>query len=158
MPGKESMEKALGESNLKLAAEWLNNQYGIVPVRREITIRNPEDKKVDYGDFLEAYYTAQEGYEKLESDEAKGIAKLQAAIALWQAALKELDMDDKKARINKKVAPDLYLNLIEACIFAHEFETAEELISATRRLDFAKRDMDDIAALKEFLEDFRVRF
>ena len=28
----------------------------------------------------------------------------------------------------------------------------------TRRLDFAKRDMDDISALKDFLEDCRVRF
>jgi hypothetical protein len=158
MPGKETMEKALGESNLKLVSEWLNNQYGIVPVRKEITIRNPENKKVDYGDFLEAYYTAQEGYEKLENEEERGIEKLQVSIALWTTALSELDLDNKKARINKKVAPDLYLNLIEACIFAHEFETAEELISATRRLDFAKRDMDDIAALKEFLEDFRVRF
>ncbi len=158
MPGKETMEKALGEANLALASEWLNNQYGKVPLRREITIRNPEDNKVDYGDFLEAYYTAQEGYDKLGSDEAKGIAKLQAAISLWQLALNEMDMDDKKARVNKKVAPDLYLNLIEACIFAHEFDTAEELITATRRLDFAKRDMEDITALKDFLEDYRVRF
>jgi hypothetical protein len=158
MPSKETMEKSLGQSNLGLASIWLNNQYGLVPVSREITIRNPEDKKVDYGDFQEAYYTAQEGYEKLASDEAKGMEKLKAAIAIWQSALKELDMDDKKARINKKVAPDLYLNLIEACIFARDFDTAESLISATRRLDFAKRDMDDISALKDFLEDYRVRF
>jgi len=158
MPSKETMEKSLGQSNLGLASIWLNNQYGLVPVSREITIRNPEDKKVDYGDFQEAYYTAQEGYEKLASDEAKGMEKLKAAIALWQSALKELDMDDKKARINKKVAPDLYLNLIEACIFARDFDMAESLISATRRLDFAKRDMDDISALKDFLEDYRVRF
>lgn len=158
MPSRESMEKSMGEASLKLVKNWLDNQYGTMTIGRTSIIRVPENKKVDYGDFKEAFYLAQEGYELLGTDESRGQAKLKEAIALWNDALKEVDMDDKKARVNKKVTPDLYLNLIEACIFAHEFTMAADLISATRRLDFNKRDMDDIGVLKVLLEDLQLRY
>ena len=49
-----------------------------------------------------------------------------SAIEAWEAALEEGDMDDKKARINKKVIPDLYKNLLLACALSEEFTKAED--------------------------------
>ena len=88
-------------------------------------------------------------------EEAK--EKLQSAIQTWEAALEESDMDDKKARINKKVVPDLYNNVILAAILVQDFDKADDHYSATLRLDFANRDESNLKELKLLNDDLRER-
>ncbi|UII23725.1 hypothetical protein [Fulvivirga ligni] len=49
------------------------------------------------------------------------------AITMWQKVLDESDVDDKKARINKKVTEALYNNIFLAYSMMSDFEKAEEI-------------------------------
>ena len=99
-----------------VSINWmLNDKLGTTEQKRDVEIIFVKNKKGDYDDLENAMFDAKEGYNMLTSrpDEAK--AKLASAIEAWEGALEEGDMDDKKARINKKVIPDLYKNLLLAC-------------------------------------------
>ncbi|MDA0742147.1 MAG: hypothetical protein O2862_09555 [Bacteroidetes bacterium] len=63
--------------------------------------------------------------------------------------LEEGDMDDKKARINKKVIPDVYKNVLLACALTEQFTRAEGHYNATLRLDFSRGDENDLKARHE---------
>ena len=149
----DKMENRVVDDNMK-TVQWIINDYlGTTEQARDIEIVVPNHKKLDYSDFESAMFDAKEGYLKLISAPEEARTLLAKAIAAWDAALAELDMDDKKARINAKVAPDLYSNLITACIFAGEFEAADSYYSQTLRLDFANRDANHLAELKLLLDD-----
>ncbi|MDB9820473.1 hypothetical protein OAC32_00190 [bacterium] len=102
-------------------------------------------------------FDAKEGYNMLTSRSDEARAKLSSAIAAWEAALEEGDMDDKKARINKKVIPDLYKNLLLACALSEEFTKAEDLYNATLRLDFSRGDENDLKEIKLLVDDLKER-
>ncbi|MDE0987464.1 MAG: hypothetical protein OSA02_08080, partial [Schleiferiaceae bacterium] len=104
-----------------------------------------------------AMYDAKEGYDMLSSRPEKSLEKLSAAIQLWEEALDEADYNDKKARINKKVAPDLYNNLILACTITGFFDKADDHYSASLRLDLSKRDEKNLKELKLLNDDLRQR-
>jgi hypothetical protein len=88
-------------------------------------------------------------------DEAK--AKITSAIEAWESALEEGDMNDKKARINKKVIPDLYKNLLLACALTEEFTKAEDHYNATLRLDFSRGDEKDLKETMLLVNDLKER-
>ena len=88
-------------------------------------------------------------------DEAK--AKIASAIEAWEGALEEGDMNDKKARINKKVIPDLYKNLLLACALTEEFTKAEDHYNATLRLDFSRGDEKDLKETMLLVNDLKER-
>ena len=89
-------------------------------------------------------------------DEAK--AKLASAIEAWEAALEEGDMDDNKARVNKKVIPDVYKNLLLACALTEQFTKAEDHYNATLRLDFSRGDENDLKEFKLLVDDLKARY
>ena len=74
-----------------------------------------------------------------------------------EAAIEEGDWNDKKARINKKVIPDLYNNVILACTLIGEFDRADDRYSASLRLDLANRDENNLKELKLLNDDLRER-
>ena len=102
-------------------------------------------------------FDAKEGYGMLMSRPEDAKEKIKNAIQAWEAALDEGDMDDKKARINKKVIPDLYNNVILAAILVEDFDKADDHYSATLRLDFANRDENNLKELKLLNDDLRAR-
>ena len=66
-------------------------------------------------------------------------------------------MDDKKARINKKVIPDVYKNLLLACALTEQFTKAEDHYNATLRLDFSRGDENDLKEMKLLVDDLKAR-
>jgi hypothetical protein len=154
----DALQKSSVSANMTAAKILLNSQLGTTLQPRVTTVFVPESKKVDYSDLAESAILAREGYEKMSKDAAAGEAKLAQAIALWAKAIGEFDSEDKNARINKKIIAELYLNVLEAEVIAHQFSAAQEHLSQARRLDFGKKERDALDGLAMLLNDYEARY
>ncbi|MGB1267607.1 MAG: hypothetical protein ACPG5D_05880 [Schleiferiaceae bacterium] len=153
----ERLQSSSVENNLKTIQWLINDKLGTTEQARDIEVVYVNNKKGDYSDLENAMFDAKEGYGMLMSRPEEAKEKIRNAIQAWEAALDEGDMDDKKARINKKVIPDLYNNLILASILVEDFDKADDHYSATLRLDFANRDENNLKELKLLNDDLRAR-
>ena len=153
----ERLQSSSVENNLKTIQWLINDKLGTTEQARDIEVVYVNNKKGDYSDLENAMFDAKEGYGMLMSRPEDAKEKIKSAIQAWEAALDEGDMEDKKARINKKVIPDLYNNLILASILVEDFDKADDHYSATLRLDFANRDENNLKELKLLNDDLRER-
>ncbi len=153
----ERLQSSSVENNLKTIQWLINDKLGTTEQARDIEVVYVNNKKGDYSDLEKAMFDAKEGYGMLMSRPEEAKEKIRNAIQAWEAALDEGDMDDKKARINKKVIPDLYNNVILAAILVEDFDKADDHYSATLRLDFANRDENNLKELKLLNDDLRER-
>ena len=153
----ENLQPKIVETNMGIINWMLNDKLGTTEQKRDVQIIFVKNKKGEYDDLENAMFDAKEGYNMLTSrpDEAK--AKIASAIEAWEGALEEGDMDDKKARINKKVIPDLYKNLLLACALTEEFTRAEDHFNATLRLDFSRGDEKDLKETMLLVNDLKER-
>ena len=153
----ERLQSSSVENNLKTIQWLINDKLGTTEQARDIEVVYVNNKKGDYSDLENAMFDAKEGYGMLMSRPEEAKENIRNAIQAWEAALDEGDMDDKKARINKKVIPDLYNNVILAAILVEDFDKADDHYSATLRLDFANRDENNLKELKLLNDDLRER-
>jgi len=125
----ENLETQTMENDLKVIQNLLNDNYAFKRTSYQADLFLIKDKKVDYSDYQNAYMTAVEGYNKLADDFEKVQAKknLIEAISIWEKALTESDMNNKKARVDEKVTYATYINLIEACIWCDDYAKAKSL-------------------------------
>ena len=153
----ENLQPKIVETNMGTINWMLNDKLGTTEQKRDVQIIFVKNKKGEYDDLENAMFDAKEGYNMLTSrpDEAK--AKIASAIEAWEGALEEGDMNDKKARINKKVIPDLYKNLLLACALTEEFTKAEDHYNATLRLDFSRGDEKDLKETMLLVNDLKER-
>ena len=145
------------EDNMSRIQWMLNDKLGTTAQSRDIEVIYVKNQKGVYNDLETAMYDAKEGYGMLSARPEEATEKLSAAIKAWEVAIDEADFDDKKARINKKIAPDLYNNLILACTMTGNFDKADDHYSATLRLDLANRDENNLTELKLLNDDLRQR-
>ena len=110
---KTSAEKVLQE-NLKFINTLLNDKYGFSKVKRTATLYYIKNDDALYQDMTTAFNEASSGLIMLQQDYTAAKGKLDKACGLWNAALKEADPNNKKARINKDVTLAIYFNLLEA--------------------------------------------
>jgi hypothetical protein len=151
------LQSTVVEDNLGTIQWLINDKLGTTEQARNAEVIYVNNKKGGYDDLENAMYDAKEGYGMLLSrpDDAK--SKLLSAVEAWEAAIEEGDWNDKKARINKKVIPDLYNNVILACTLIGEFDRADDHYSASLRLDLANRDENNLKELKLLNDDLRER-
>ena len=153
----ENLQPKIVETNMGIINWMLNDKLGTTEQKRDVQIIFVKNKKGEFDDLENAMFDAKEGYNMLTSrpDEAK--AKITSAIEAWESALEEGDINDKKARINKKVIPDLYKNLLLACALTEEFTKAEDHYNATLRLDFRRGDEKDLKETMLLVNDLKER-
>lgn len=121
-----------------------------------------ERKKNDYADLREAKTLFLEGVAFVNKDHIASINKLlqpeyekrkeiiKKAIAIWEKTLAEADYENKKARIDQKVAKHITYNLALAYFWIDDFGKAKEYLQA-RKEDVSKKWALDntIAGIKE---------
>lgn len=154
----DNLQPTIVESNMGIINWMLNDKLGTTEQKRDVQIIFVKNKKGEYDDLENAMFDAKEGYNMLTSRPEEARAKIASAIETWEAVLDEGDMDDKKARINKKVIPDVYKNLLLACALSEEFTKAEDHYNATLRLDFSNGDENDLKELKLLVDDLKERY
>lgn len=132
---KDVINKVVGNLNTMLA-----NDLGY-PVRSRTTeIYTAKDRNFDYTDLLEAYQSAQDGLLQLSSDRDKGAALeyLGKAVTQYNTILGQSDVNDKKARINKKVTAAMYCNIAECYMWMDDYSQAELYLNKAANLGVGK--------------------
>jgi hypothetical protein len=76
----------------------------------------------------------------LQKDNNMGKAALQKACDLWHTALKESDLNDKKARINKDITLAIYFNLLEACFALGDAQTGQKTLEKLNTMSLSNTD------------------
>ena len=136
----------------------LNDRFCFAKKTRPMTIYHAKTKKkVDYTDLNNAALDMNMAMEKYIDKNEESVAGIQACVAVWEAALAEADFDNKKARINRKMAGLLYLNLINAHIWLEDYDRVDVLFDEMRRVDTKKSAEGTADGLDSFSEDQRRR-
>lgn len=145
--------------NMTAIKNELNFRHGFSRTAREMTLYTVEDKKVDYSDYKKAYEAAFEGMNMLYegSTPTRARAKIAEAIAIWEAAMKESNMSDKKARVDADVTTITMFNLIEGNIWMGKYDAAEGYINKMGLMDLSKKERKYLEGLKEFFKDQKTR-
>ena len=85
------------------------------------------------------------------------MAAIREVVPVWEKALEEADFENKKARIDTRVAGLIYLNLIYANIWLEDYARVDVLFDEMRRLDTKKSAEGTAEGLDSFSEDQRSR-
>ena len=136
----------------------LNDRFCFAKKTRPMTIYHAKTKKkVDYTDLNNAALDMKMAMEKYIDKPEEAAEGIRACVAVWEAALAEADFDNKKARINRKMAGLMYLNLINANIWLEDYDRVDVLFDEMRRLDTKKSAEGTADGLDSFSEDQRRR-
>ena len=154
----DKMETKVVDDNMNIIKWLINDKLGTTTQTRDIEVVYVNNKKGDYDDLETAMFDAKEGYTMLLSREEEAKEKISSAIEAWDAALQEADFDDKKARINAKVVPDLYNNLLFACAMMQDFDKADDYYAESLRIDLSNKDENNLKELKLLIDDLRARY
>jgi tetratricopeptide (TPR) repeat protein len=135
-----ALDEKIISANMNVVKDELASRYGFSQVPRATTVINIKDKKVSYDDYNQAFEKATTAYSKLASNEkkAEAAAELEKAVELWNNALKESDVKNKKARVDAKVTAATHLNCAEAYMWLNNFEEAEKHLNKIKMLDISK--------------------
>jgi hypothetical protein len=134
------------ENSFNDAASWIsdyvrnNHDFAQVAVKQEVLTARA--KKEDYSDLDTAQAIALRAYALIKPDRNSGFADFAAAIQpaldTWVKVLQEADVNNKRARVDAKVANAIMHNLSDAYIWLNEFDKANEMI--TKADENGKRD------------------
>ena len=128
------MERELLQANLAAASNLLESQYGYAKRSKWLEVYTVKDKNKNYNDLDKAQALALKAYSSYYEDKATSLETLYEAIVRWEAAMAEIDTENKKARINKKIATAISLNLAVAYTWMDQFANARETIKKVREI------------------------
>jgi hypothetical protein len=132
-------EKVLAE-NLKFINHLVNDRIGYEITEREVSLDYVKSKKDEYQDVMDAYNNQLLGLKSLISNEAVANEKLKKAVSQWNEILKESDLENKKARIDKEVTTSIYFNLLECYFALRNTADVEQVMSALNKCDLSNKN------------------
>lgn len=144
--------------NLKSINEMINSNYGYVPQIRNVVVGYVNEKK-SYNDFKDALNNAKNGYAIIGKKETsvQGTDYLQKAVTTWEAALKESDPSNKKARVDEDVTECLLMDLSEAYVWLNDFTKAQEYLTKLDAFKLSYKEKGIKSSTKTFLDDQNMR-
>lgn len=151
--------------NLKSINEMVNNNYGYVPQTRLVMVGYVNEKKL-YDDFKDALNNAKNAYAVIakparpaggKENVAQGEEYLRKAITIWETALKESDIKNKKARVDEDVTECLLMDLSEAYIWLNDFTKAQEYLTKLDGFKLSMKEKGIKNSTKAFLADQNIR-
>ncbi len=147
----KTFEEKILQENLIFINNLVNDKIGYKRVNRKAELNYVKSKDETYQDLLIAYNDATAGLKLLVDDESSAKTKLNNAIDLWNKALLESDMKDKKARIDKDVTLAIYFNLLECYFATNNFAGSEKTINALNAIDLS-------SSKRKLKEDYEALF
>jgi len=133
----KKLENNAMKSTMAQAKKFLNEEVGYMTKTRKAPIYMVKEKKFTYPNINAAYSTIAEAYnltieETLKEDRE---SQIKSVIAVWENALVDKDLKNKKARINKKVVAGLYFNIAEANFWLNDFVMARKYLAKLSALN-----------------------
>jgi hypothetical protein len=144
----------IGKLNAMLA-----DDIGFAVKSRTSEFYTVKGKNYDYTDLLEAFQSAQDGLLQLGSDVEKNSALeyLGTAVVQYEAIIAQSDINDKKAKISKKVTAAMFCNIAECYLWMDDFSKAELYLNKAANLGVGKYKRHG-NSLKPFLLNQKKRF
>ena len=132
---KSKYHKDITTNKVSALVGTVNNQVGFPKKTASLRTGTVKAKKHNYDDFFKAFDLVKKGYEAVKTDEENieaAATSLNEAISIFGEVLKESDIENKKARVNKNVTMLCHAN-IGICYFLMKDYTqaAETLAKAT---------------------------
>lgn len=121
-------EKVL-QDNLLFIQNLVNDRIGYKHQNRSISLSYVKEKKGVYTDLLVAFNNLSAGLKLLIDDDLAAKEKLEKSIAIYEKALVESDMNDKKARINKNISYAVFFNVLECYFATGKLDKAESILT-----------------------------
>ena len=153
----KSMEDKCLQENLKVMNHMVNDRIGFERTEETFELNFVKSKNESHNDLLDAFNAANLGFKMLGTNEAQGAMKLNEAIGIWNKALEESDIENKKARIDKDVTVAIYFNLLEAYFALRNTTAADEILKTMGRMDISNRDKKQREAYEQAYIDLKLR-
>jgi hypothetical protein len=99
-----------------------------------------KSKNDEYQDVMDAYNNQLLGLKSLVSNEAAANEKLKKAVTQWNEILKESDLENKKARIDKELSTSIYFNLLECYFALRNTADVEQVMASLVKCDLSNRN------------------
>ncbi len=132
-PDMMTIERNSVIESLKDANDFINGKYGYAQIQREYEVEFVKNKQGEFDDLESAKDFALESYKNFQG--GKNNASLLKAIEIWKKAYSESDLENGKARIDKKVTISILLNLINACLVTEQPEEAAIYFKALKDIN-----------------------
>jgi len=125
--------------------DYLNSVIGKPSVYTDFTILSGKGK-LSYTDLDTALAKMTTAAETLSSKDDKLAAEplINEAISIWQKALEESNITDKKARINEEITIGLYYNIGIANAWLNKFDTCREWFDKAAKVKDGARLVNDV--------------
>ena len=153
----KSMEDKCLQDNLKTINHLVNDRIGYERTEETFELYFVKSKNESHNDLLDAFNAANLGFKMLGTNEAQGAMKLNEAIAIWNKALEESDIENKKARIDKDATIAIYFNLMEAYFALRNTAAADEILKTMGRMDISNREKKQREAYEQAFIDLKLR-
>lgn len=136
---KNTQEKVLQE-NLQYINNLVNDRFGYSSIKRECTLYYIKNGDSNYADLTTAFNEASSGLLLLQQDAPTGITKLQKACTLWNTALGESDINNKKSRINKDITLGIYFNMLESYFAAGDVQSGQNTLDKLNSISLSNSE------------------
>mgnify|MGYP006960966748 FL=1 len=152
----QTVDNKAFKENMSYTNLQINETYAFMAKKRKTVVYTAKGKKHDYTDLTKAYIAVEQGL--VDYDANGENAEIKTAIAIWNSALEEMDLENKKARINRKVAFGLHLNQIEYNILINDYTAAKTAINNILLMNPSKAEDKKFEPYRDFFEDMRDRY
>lgn len=150
-------EEQIVQENLGFIKNLVNDKIGFKRQPRTVNLSYVQENKGEYNDLLEAYNLTKSGLTMLLDNKEGAKDKLDQSIVLYEALVAEADLNDKKARINSKVAIPVHFDLLE-CYFANGYlDKADALLSSMNVISLDKKESQLKEDFEKLLNDTKKR-
>lgn len=147
------------EGNMKGISDIIKDAFCFYPKSRSWTVFYAKtNKKQDYTDLEEMAFEVKYAMEDYVGNMDGAKERLEKAVVLWQETLEAADFSDKKARVTRKLAGVMYLNLIQANIWLENYDAVDKLYDDMRRADVKNSAENSGGNLEAFCADQKARF
>lgn len=154
---QERQDKAISD-NVSGINGFLNDKFGYMDMTRRTDLFTIKSKDFDYSDYQKAFQAAQDGMAAIQYKDKQSTVttKLQEAAGIYNKALIESDLNNRKARIDKHVTAATYVNLAEVYLWLGDYSNAEITIGKAENIDIGKYNRE-CRELKALLVDRKAR-
>jgi len=111
----------------------------------------------EYADLTSAFNEASSALSMLHQDPNLAKEKLDKATNLWLTALKESDLNNKKARIDKDVTTSLYFNLLETYFASGQVEGAKTVLDKMNSMSLSMAERKTKNDFEMLFTDLKTR-
>lgn len=154
----EDLDNQMIRRNIHIINSDINERYAYPIKNTSAKIYYAKSRKFDYPDLNKAYDLAQLGYRNLLQHPEEAKIKLKKAVDKWKLVLKNAKYHDKKARIHKKLAFGIHLNIAEALIWLDKFDQAEKYLIELRGKRISNKEVRQIEQLRSLIRNRKSRY